>query len=52
MKLIFDEFQEHWIWVSLDNENNELSPPFDESIYAMKWLFDISQALQRVDYER
>lgn len=52
MKLIYDEFEEHWIWVSVKDENNELSPAFDESIDAMKWLFEIGQALGNVNYER
>jgi hypothetical protein len=51
MKLIYDEFGEHWVWVSLDDENNELSPAFDESEYAIKWLFDIEQALGHVKYD-
>ena len=51
MKLLFDEFEQHWVWVSLDDENNELSPAFDESQYAMKWLFDISKALGQVKYD-
>lgn len=51
MKLLFDEFEQHWVWVALDDENNELSPPFDESQYAMKWLFDISKALGQVKYD-
>jgi hypothetical protein len=50
MKLIYDEFQEHWIWVSVQDENNELSPAFDESEYAIKWLFDIRAAFAHVNY--
>lgn len=51
MKLLYDEFAGHWVWVALDDENNELSPAFDESQYAMKWLFDISKALGQVQYD-
>jgi hypothetical protein len=50
MKLIYDEFEEHWIWVSVQDENNELSPAFDESEYAIKWLFDIRAAFSYVNY--
>lgn len=45
MKLIYDEFEEYWVWVSLTDENNELSPTFDEKEHAMKWVFDVVQAL-------
>lgn len=45
MKLMYDEFQEHWIWVSLENDNNELSLPFDTRTVALKWVFDVVQAL-------
>jgi hypothetical protein len=52
MKLIYDEFEEYWIWVSLEDENNELSPAFDERQYALKWLIDITKALGYVQHEK
>lgn len=37
MKLIYDEYNQVWIWVDDFNEDIELSPQFDEEPYALAW---------------
>jgi hypothetical protein len=37
MRLIFDEWNGVWVWVSEMDENVELSPQFDEEFYAVQW---------------
>jgi len=37
MKLLYDVFDEVFIWVDEFDENIELSPRFDEKVYAMQW---------------
>jgi alpha-L-arabinofuranosidase len=37
MRLIFDEWNGVWVWVSDTDENVELSPQFDEENYALQW---------------
>lgn len=37
MRLIFDEWDGVWIWVSDKDENEELSPRFDEEHAAIQW---------------
>lgn len=51
MKLIYCEYEDCWVWVSLENENKELSPGFDEEIFALEWLFEIETALGHLKNE-
>lgn len=37
MTLIFDDYNECWIWVEEKDHDCELSPPFDEKEDAMLW---------------
>jgi hypothetical protein len=37
MRLIFDEWAGIWVWVSESDDNDELSPQFDEEFEAVKW---------------
>ena len=37
MRLIFDEYEEYWVWVDGGDENDVLSPPFDEEHDAVQW---------------
>jgi hypothetical protein len=37
MRLIFDEWNEYWVWVDDKNDDDELSPQFDEEHYAVQW---------------
>lgn len=37
MKLIFDDFEEVWIWVEADDHDVELSPQFDFEEDAVRW---------------
>lgn len=37
MRLIFDDYDGVWIWVSDVDDNDELSPRFDEEHDAMHW---------------
>jgi hypothetical protein len=51
MKLVYDKFDNIWVWVSLENENIKLSPDYDEEVFALQWLFDIEKALGHINYE-
>lgn len=37
MKLIYDEYDDCWIWVESNNQDIELSPRFDEEESAKLW---------------
>jgi hypothetical protein len=37
MNLIFDEFNDIWVWVKTVDENYELSPQFDTEEDAQAW---------------
>ena len=37
MKLIFDEFNDIWVWVEDEDHNDELSPQFDFEEDAIRW---------------
>ena len=37
MRLIFDEYDCYYVWVSDTDENDELSPRFDDEQSAMQW---------------
>ena len=45
MKLICDDFQEIYVWVDDDNEDEELSPHFDYEADALLWKQRIQQEL-------
>lgn len=37
MRLIFDDYDGVWVWVDDKNEDEELSPQFDEEHDAVEW---------------
>lgn len=37
MRLIFDEYNGYWVWVSDTDDGEELSPQFDEERDAVQW---------------
>jgi hypothetical protein len=37
MQLIYDDYNEVWIWVDDNRHDHELSPQFDEEAYALAW---------------
>jgi hypothetical protein len=43
MRLILDDYNQIYVWVSDDNENNELSPHFDYEEDAIQWYGQISK---------
>ena len=45
MKLIYDEFDNEWLWVDDYDENVEFSPKFDEEAQALAWRGRISKEL-------
>lgn len=45
MRLIFDDYDEFWVWVENIDENVELSPRFDEEIDAIEWQKKIKKIL-------
>lgn len=47
MKLLHDDIDDIWVWVSDTDENVELSPHFDEIGYAMSWLSIITQEIKK-----
>ena len=51
MKIFHDTFDDCWMWVNDQDENNELSPRFDEYAYAMKWLIAIADEFHKDELE-
>jgi len=47
MKLIYDEFDNEWLWVDNYDENIELSPKFDEEEFALAWREKVSKELDK-----
>lgn len=45
MKLICDDFQEVYVWVNDEDENEELSPHFDYEEDALQWKEKIEEEL-------
>jgi hypothetical protein len=37
MKLIFDDYDGYWVWVNDEDEQDELSPQFDDQHDAIQW---------------
>lgn len=37
MRLIFDDYDGVWVWVNDKDDNDELSPHFDEEHDAIQW---------------
>ena len=52
MKLLHNEFDDVWVWVSDTDENVELSPQFDEIGYAMSWLSTITLEIKKKQNEQ
>ena len=42
MTLIYDDYNDVWVWVDVDNHDNELSPQFDEEESAVEWYGIVS----------
>lgn len=49
MRLIFDEYEEFWVWVDDSDEREELSPPFDDEHDAVQWKARMKRILTGVD---
>jgi len=47
MKLIYDDYEDAWIWVEEKNHDIELSPRFDEEEDAKAWKTRIINILLR-----
>jgi hypothetical protein len=47
MKLILDDYNGVYVWVSDDNEDDELSPHFDYEEDAVQWKKRIEELLKR-----
>jgi hypothetical protein len=45
MKLICDDFNQVYVWVDENDENNELSPHFDYEDDAEKWYKDMKKRM-------
>lgn len=43
MTLIYDEFNDVYIWVDVNNHDNELSPQFDDEESAIQWYGTVSK---------
>jgi hypothetical protein len=40
--LIYDEYNDWWVWVDVDDHDNDLSPHFDYEEDAIQWYSRIS----------
>jgi hypothetical protein len=47
VKLILDDYNGIYVWVSEDNEDDELSPHFDYEEDAVQWKQRIEELLKR-----
>jgi len=47
MELIYDEFDDVWVWVEEKNHDIELSPVFDEREQALLWRTRITNILKK-----
>ena len=52
MKLLHDNIDDVWVWVTDKDENEELSPRFDEIGYAMSWLSTITMEIRKRQNEQ
>lgn len=43
MTLIYDDYQQVYIWVDTDDHDNDLSPHFDDQEGAMTWYSKVSK---------
>lgn len=48
MKLIYDEYNDWWVWVEANNHDIELSPQFDTEEDAKFWKVRITNILKGV----
>lgn len=46
MKLIYDDYNDVWVWVESKNHDIELSPVFDEEEQARAWLARIANIIK------
>jgi hypothetical protein len=42
MTLIYDDYLQVYIWVDVDDHDNDLSPHFDDQEGALKWYSTVS----------
>jgi hypothetical protein len=52
MVLIYDEFNDWWVWVEIKNHDIELSPQFDEEEDAKLWHRRMINILLKEKHER
>ena len=50
MKLIFNDYEDYWVWVHDLDHDNELSPAFDEQHFAMRWLMNIADEFKNEQF--
>lgn len=43
MTLIYDDYNDCWVWVDVDDQDREISPHFDYEEDAIQWYGRISQ---------
>lgn len=46
MVLLYDEFDDTWVWVEKNNNDIELSPKFDDEDHAKLWKIRIKNLLK------
>ena len=46
MTLIYDDFNEYWVWVEMKNHDIELSPQFDYEDDAIQWKERLASLLR------
>lgn len=45
MTLIYDEYNEIYVWVATHNHDDELSPHFDDEESAIKWYGQVGKIM-------
>lgn len=46
MTLIYDQYNDVWVWVEKNDHDTELSPTFDEEHHARAWLARIANIIK------
>lgn len=46
MTLIYDQFNDVWVWVEKNDHDTELSPAFDEEQDARAWLSRVTNIIK------
>lgn len=43
MHLIYDEFNDYWVWVSNNDQDIQISPQFDTKEFAEEWYLYVKK---------